>query len=115
QGQPYLDPSEVLRRVAAELPGAVIDVAGAEEAVRRNCECLAELRAPQVVLENWRQILGRTAFVTIQGDSAGEYIRFHLTPEVGLEVQHGPAGRERCRSLVDGLSEVLGYEVIVGC
>ena len=101
-GGGYLPPDELLRRVAARFPFAVIDRERGDQFVRDGTARLAEVSAHDVVLNDWRALEGRVAYVTIRGEAGGPQFEFFLTPNPSLiEIEYErPENRDACRPLL---------------
>ena len=107
------EPDEVLRRVAPAFRYVIIDKVRGDRLVAEKYTQLLAIPAPEVILRSHRSLFGRTVFVTLADDDAGESrIRSLLQPcsEIWVEYESS-LGRDDCRPLLDKLAALLGYEI----
>ena len=107
------EPDQVLRRIAPAFRYVVVDKVRGDSLVQEKYAELLALPAPEVILLSHRSFFGRTAFVTLADDEAGEWrIRFLLQPCCEIRVEYGsPEQREDCRPMLEKLARLLGYEI----
>lgn len=105
----WMPMEEVLKRVAARFPHAIIDRERGDRMVRDHGAHLAELSAHDVVLNDWRALEGRVAYVTIREDVTGPQFEFFLTDTpttIDIDYEQ-PEDRDRCRPLLEALATAL--------
>ncbi len=111
----WLPMEEVLRRVAARFPLAVIDRERGDQKVRDHAVELSELSAHSLVLESWRALEGRVAYVTIREETGGPHFDFFLferPTSIDIEYEH-EEDREACRPLLEALAaELAEYDIV---
>lgn len=111
----WMPMEEVLQRVAARFPLAVIDRKRGDRMVRDHAVRLAELDAHEVVLNGWRALEGHVAYVTIRNEEGGPQLGFFLldTP-TSIEIDYErPEDRDACRPLLEELAAALAEYNIV--
>jgi hypothetical protein len=100
---------EVLRRVAARFPLAIIDRARADQKVRDHLIDLEGLSAHTVILESWRALEGRVAYVTVREVADGPHFEFFITDQpssIDIDYEYED-DREVCRPLLEDLAAAL--------
>lgn len=110
----WMPMDEVVRRVSARFPLAIVDRERGDQMVRDHTVELTKLDAHTVVLENWKAMEGHVAYVTIREDADGPRFHFFLTESpTSLEIDYDrEEDRDICRPLLEALEEALGeYEI----
>lgn len=111
----WMPMDDVLRRVAARFPLAVVDRERGDRMVRDHSADLISLDAHAVVLENWKAMEGHVAYVTIRENADGPRIHFFLTERpTSFDIEYDrEEDRDNCRPLLDSLVETLGeYDLV---
>jgi hypothetical protein len=110
----WLPPEELLRRIADRFPLAVIDRERGDRRVREHRDRLAEVGAAQVILDDWRAMEGRVAYITIRDRVGGPQFEFLIRARpTSLEIEYErPEDREVCRPLLEALAATLAeYDI----
>jgi len=110
----WLPVDEVLRRIADRFPLAVVDRERGDRIVREHAVRLAEVSAHAVVLDDWRALEGRVAYITIREGVGGPQFGFFLKPQTTMfEIDYErPEDRDDCRPLLEALAEALEYDIL---
>lgn len=110
----WLPVDEVLRRIAERFPLAVIDRERGDRMVREAIIKLVEVSAHTVILDDWRAMEGRVAYVTIRDQVDGlQFGFFVMTQTTTFEIDYErPEDRDACRPLLDALADALEYDII---
>ncbi|MBL8866076.1 MAG: hypothetical protein JNK93_11005 [Planctomycetia bacterium] len=106
----WMPMDEVLRRVTARFPLAIVDRERGDRMVRDHLAELIRLDAHTVVLEDWKAMEGHVAYVTIREDAAGPRFHFFLTERpTSIEIEYDrEEDRDLCRPLLEALADALG-------
>lgn len=114
-GQPYLDPEQVARRLQEEFSCCEVDADQGQDDVGDMLAKLIELKAPQSIIDEVVAGRDRALRVTISDDTSSEsYLSFIVRPDDGpLIGYHSAQHEEASRSLVERCAVVLGYEIIL--
>ncbi len=111
----WLPMDEVVRRIVARFPLAIVDRERGDRMVRDHTDELIALDAHTVVLESWKAMEGHVAYVTIREDTVGPRFHFFLTERpTSFDIDYDrEEDREVCRPLLEALEEALGeYELV---
>lgn len=111
----WMPMDEVLRRVTARFPLAVVDREQGDRMVRDHIAELIRLDAHTVVLEDWKTMAGHVAYVSILEEMGGPRFHFFLTERpTSIEIVYDcEEDRDVCRPLLEELAEALGeYDLI---
>ena len=111
----WMPMDEVLRRITARFPLAIVDRERADQKVRDHIAELIRLDAHTVVLEDWKAMEGHVAYVTIREDTNGPRFHFFLTERpTSFDIDYDrEEDRDVCRPLLEALEEALGeYELV---
>ncbi|WP_439627447.1 hypothetical protein [Gemmata sp.] len=104
----FVEPAELLQRVADRFPLTVIDHERADRMVREQAGQLATyMSRADTIVTNHLAMLGRVAYVTVRGD--GLQVGFFLFPRptiIDFEYEP-PENRAACRSLIEAVAEAL--------
>jgi hypothetical protein len=110
----WLPVDEVLRRIADRFPLAVVDRERGDRIVRESVVRLIEVSAHTVVLDDWRAMEGRVAYVTIREAVGGPQFGFFVMSQTTLfEIDYDrPEDRDACRPLLEALATALEYDIV---
>ena len=110
----WMPVKEVLRRIAARFPLAVVDRERGDRIVRERLARLVELSAHPVILNDCRALEGRVAYVTIRTEVGGPQFGFFvMTQTTVFEIEYEQAeDRNACRPLIEALAEALEYDIV---
>lgn len=111
----WMPMEEVLRRVVARFPLAVIDRERGDRMVRDHAVELSELSAHSVVLNGWRALEGRVAYVTVREEAGGPQFDFFLTDRpTSIDIEYAQEeDRAICRPLLEALAaELAEYDLV---
>jgi hypothetical protein len=115
EGQAYLDPEEVARRLADEFAYCDVDAAQGADDVGDMLAKLIELQAPQAVIDEVAASRERALRITIADNSASDdYLRFIVRPNDGLLIGYHSAQHEAAtKPLLDRCAAALSYEIVL--
>lgn len=111
----WMPMDEVLQRVTARFPLAVVDRERGDQMVRDHLADLISLDAHTVVLENWKAMEGHVAYVTIRKNVDGPQFHFFLTERpTSFDIEYDrEEDRDIGRPLLESLVEALGeYDLV---
>lgn len=113
----FLPPDELLRRVAARFPLAVVDRERGDRMVRAAADEMVGLGLPatDTLVANHRALEGRVAYVTVRERVGGPQFGFFLLPRPTLlDIDYErPEDRAACRPLLEALAaELAEYDIL---
>jgi hypothetical protein len=112
----WMPMDEVLRRITARFPLAIVDRERGDRRVIAETDKLAELASPtSILVELHRKMIGRVAYVTIRGEAGGPQFEFFLTDtptSIDIEYERDE-DRDICRPLLEALAaELPEYDLV---
>jgi len=112
-GQPYLEPEEVARRLQEEFACCGVDADQGQDDIGDMLAKLVELNAPQGVIDEVAAGRARALRVTVSdGDTSDDFLSFIVRPDAGLLIGYRSAQHEEAaRSLLGRCARVLGYAI----
>lgn len=115
EGQAYLDPEEVARRLTEEFADCDVDAGQGADDVGDMLAKLIELKAPQAVIDEVTTGRERALRITIADDRAADNrLSFIVRPNDGLLIGYHSAQHEAAtRPLLDRCAAALGYEIVL--
>jgi hypothetical protein len=114
-GQPYLSPSEVVRRLRDEFDFVDADREAGADHVGDMIAQFLRMRAPQEIIEAHRKAQPEAIQISVADEPAGEaYLSFVAMPEEGLFIGYHSGGHERAtEASLRRCAQALGYEIEV--
>lgn len=112
-GQPFLSPSEVVRRLRVEFARVEADPNAGADHVGDMIAQFLRMRAPQEIVEVHRRVQEQAVRVEVADEPTGEaFLTFVAMPGEGLFIDyHSDAHEEASRELLRRCAEALGYEI----
>lgn len=106
----WMPTEEVLQRVAARFPLAIVDRVRADRHVIAEVDQMKELYGPTShLVELHRKMIGKVAYVTVREEAGGPQFHFFLRQcptSIGIDYDQ-EEDREVCRSLLEALAAAL--------